>query len=128
MSIEEPDHKGKEILDKKIKSLSDSEEGIRPARFRESVELDIAVAYVFGEGSDEERVEFETALATGDEGANDSYSNATNSISELSGIISPEAPPPFAKEKVMARVRDGSVVFFVPPPDRQLSLIQESGA
>jgi hypothetical protein len=107
-------------------ALSDSDNAISQARIRDSAELDLAVAYVLGEASDEERAGFETALAAGDEGANHSYADATNSISELSSILSPEAPPPFAKEKVMARVRDGTIVFFVPPPDRQLSLIHQS--
>ena len=78
-------------------------------------ELDRAVAYVLGEVSDEEKANFETALATGDKNANQSYTNATRTIDELAGVLIPEPPPPFAKDRVMARVRTDSVTYFVPP-------------
>jgi hypothetical protein len=98
--------------------FSDSESEDGAAHFRDSGELDLAVAYVLGEATEEERFGFETALAKGDENANYSYTNATKSISKLTGILSPEAPPPFAKERVMARVREDSVMCFMPPPEQ----------
>jgi hypothetical protein len=84
---------------------------------RDSGELDMAVAYVLGEATEEERFGFENALAKGDEEANSSYNNASRTIDELSGVLVPENPPPFAKDRVMARVRTDSVTYFVPPEE-----------
>jgi len=80
-------------------------------------ELDRAVAYVLGEFDGVEKADFEAALATGDKNANQSYTNATRTIDELAGVLIPESPPPFAKDRVMARVRTDSVSYFVPPEE-----------
>jgi hypothetical protein len=112
----------------KLKALAESKSGIRVARFRESVEVDLAVDYIPGEDSGEARADFEKSIEARGEDGNDSYAGTTNSISELSRRHTREAPPPFAKEKVMARVRDGSIVYFVPPSDQQHSLIHEKDA
>jgi hypothetical protein len=109
----------------KLEALAESKSRIRAARFRESVEVDLSVDYIPGEVSGEARADFEKSPGARGEDGNDSYAETANSISELSRRRSPEAPPPFAKEKVMARVRDGSIVYFVPPSDQQLSLIHE---
>ncbi len=109
--------------DKKIAPSPRAEDGDGPViknhrtkRESDKAELDLAVAYVLGETTDEERHGFESALATGDKEANSSYSNATRSIDELTGVLPPEAPPAFAKDRVMARVREDNVTYFVPPP------------
>jgi hypothetical protein len=42
------------------------------------------------------------------------YEEAGPVIAEIPGILSPATPPPFAKDRVMARVRTDSVSYYIP--------------
>ena len=76
---------------------------------------ELTVAYLLGELSEEDLSGI--ALAAEDETATAFYTGSSESISELTGLIVPAPPPPAAKERVMSRVREGSVIYYVPPPE-----------
>jgi len=61
--------------------------------------------------------EFDSVF-TDDSSSNESatawYEDAATEIAELPAILSPASPPPFAKDRVMRRVRTDSVNYYIP--------------
>lgn len=76
--------------------------------------LDRVLAYVMGEGTAEERLEFEMALEAGDPDITIAYYEVSGTLARLPSVLDPVTPPPFAKDRVLAKVRLDAVPLVLP--------------
>lgn len=67
-----------------------------------------------GEGTDQERLEFEQALQAGDPEIMIAYYQVSGLLAEIPNVLSPVAPPPFVKDRVLAKVRVDAEQFVLP--------------
>jgi hypothetical protein len=67
-----------------------------------------------GSNPPEELDSIVTGVSTSHDNATAWYEDAATEIAELPSILSPASPPPFAKDRVMARVRKDSVNYYIP--------------
>ncbi len=87
------------------------------SRVKESSDekLDLVLAYVLGDVTETERSAFEGRLAAGDTELVFAYEQALESFSGLPRALTSAVPPPFVKERVLARVQDDEaleMIFF----------------
>ncbi|GEM_PF-6990347 len=80
-------------------------------------DVDGEVAYMLGDTIEEDRFDTESALMADTGESNAAFLTETQSGDELTGVLPPEIPPSIAKDRIMARVREDSVTYFVPPPE-----------
>ena len=80
-------------------------ETLSSVRVSSAEKLDLVLAYVLGDISEPERIEFEDRLSAGDTELALAYEQALESFSGLPRALTSAIPPPFVKERVLARVR-----------------------
>ena len=83
-----------------------------PIAQEHSVEtLDLVLAYILGDVTDEQRSAFEARLAAGDPEIVASYHKALETFSSLPKALTASIPPPFVKERIMSRARENAVDY-----------------
>jgi hypothetical protein len=76
-------------------------------------QLDLVLAYILGEVTEEERLRVEVLLASNDPQLKRYFEQSLDIFAELPSALPPAAPPAFIKDRVMARVHEDAVAYLI---------------
>jgi hypothetical protein len=77
-------------------------------------QLDLMLAYLLGDVTEEERMHVEILLSSGEPEISNSFQLAMTAFAELPRALTAAVPPPFVKERIMDRVHEDVAAYVAP--------------